>query len=143
MLYRSALHHRPQRCAGDEVVVLRFSTMFRLFRRCSVVPVVFCCSGVVPSFWWCSVVPALFRRSAGVPCSGGVPLFRRSAGVLRSVVPCPGVPGFIVCRVLGRSVNFNITKISIKTARISALSVSCDYGSIMSTIFSSIIMCLI
>ena len=31
-------------------------------------------------------------------------------------------------RCLGRSVNFNITKISIKTARVSRLSVSCDYG---------------
>ena len=30
--------------------------------------------------------------------------------------------------VLGRSVNFSITKISIKTARVSRLSVSYDYG---------------
>ena len=29
--------------------------------------------------------------------------------------------------VLGRSVNFNVTEISIKTARVSRLSVSCDY----------------
>ena len=54
-----------------------------LFRGVSIVPVVFRCSGIVPSFSgcsmfrWCSVVPALFRRSAGVPYSGA--------------------PGFIVC----------------------------------------------
>ena len=52
--------------------------------------------------------PELFRRSAGVPCCSVVPkLFRRfacvpscsgySAGVPRSVVPCSGVPAFIVC----------------------------------------------
>ena len=58
-----------------------------LFRGVSIVLVVFHCSGVVLSFsgcsmfWWCSIVPALFRRSAGVPCS---------------VVPYSGIPGFIV-----------------------------------------------
>ena len=33
----------------------------------------------------------------------------------------------IIPGVLGRPVNFNITKISIKTARVSRLSFSCDY----------------
>ena len=33
----------------------------------------------------------------------------------------------VIPGVLGCSVNFNITKISIKTARVSRLSVSCDY----------------
>ena len=68
--------------------MFRCSALFLLFRGCSVAPVVLRYSGVVPSFSECSV----FR------CSGGVPLFRRSAGVLCSVVPCSGVPGFIVCR---------------------------------------------
>ena len=72
----------------------------RLFRWCSVVPVLFCRSGGVPLFRRCSVIPRAFR----VPV-----VFRCSASVLRSVLPCPSVPGFIVCRVLGRSVNFNIT----------------------------------
>ena len=51
------------------------------FRQCSIV-VLHCSiqrcfhrSGGVPLFRWCSVILALFRRSAGVPCSG-VPLFR-------------------------------------------------------------------
>ena len=35
----------------------------------------------------------------------------------------------VIPGVLGRSVNFNITQISIKTAHVSRLSVSCDYGS--------------
>ena len=47
-----------------------------LFRR------YFDCSSVVPLFRWCSVVSGWFRSSASVPCS---------------VVPCSGVPGFIVC----------------------------------------------
>ena len=34
----------------------------------------------------------------------------------------------VILGVLGRSVNFNITKISIGTARVSRLSVSCDHG---------------
>ena len=34
----------------------------------------------------------------------------------------------VIPGVLGRSVNFNITKISIKTAHVSRLSVYCDYG---------------
>ena len=34
----------------------------------------------------------------------------------------------VIPGVLGRSVNFNITKISIMTAHVSRLSVSCDYG---------------
>ena len=79
--------------------------------RFSIVPGVFRC------FWWCSVIPALFRRSAGVPCScvplfrvpvlfrrsagvpcSGVPVvFHCSAGIPCSVVPCSGIPGFIVC----------------------------------------------
>ena len=33
----------------------------------------------------------------------------------------------VILGVLGRSVNFNITKISIETARVSRLSVSCDH----------------
>ena len=33
----------------------------------------------------------------------------------------------VIPGVLGRSVNFNIREISIKTARVSRLSVSCDY----------------
>ena len=82
------------------IVVLRCSALFPLFRGCSVVPVVFRYSGVVPSFSGCS----LFW------CSGGVPLFRRSAGVPCSVVPCSGVPGFIVCR-------FKITLLEIKQVR--------------------------
>ena len=64
------------------IVVLLCSAVFRLFRRCSIVPVLFRCSGVVPSFSGCS----MFR------CSGGVPLFRRCSVVLQ--VFC--VPGFIV-----------------------------------------------
>ena len=40
-----------------------------------------------------SGIPLLFRYFAVVPqCSG------YSAGVLRYVVPCSGVPGFIVCQ---------------------------------------------
>ena len=47
-------------------------------------------------FWYSTVVPQCSGYSAGfprsvVPCSSGV-LFRRC-----SVVPCSGVPGFIVC----------------------------------------------
>ena len=34
----------------------------------------------------------------------------------------------VIPGVLGRSVNFNITKISIKTVRVSRLSVTCDYA---------------
>ena len=70
----------------------------------------FRCSGGVPLFQHCSVVqrvfrvpvfrvPVLLRRSAGVPCSGVLVVFRCSAGVPCSVVPCSGVPGFIVCPV--------------------------------------------
>ena len=70
----------------------------------------FRCSGGVPLFQHCSVVqrvfrvpvfrvPVLFRRSAGVPCSGVLVVFRCSADVPCSVVPCSGVPGFIVCPV--------------------------------------------
>ena len=58
----------------------RFRGVPELFRRSAGVP-------------WCFVVPELFRRTACVPsCSS------YSAGVLRSVVPCSGVPAFIVCR---------------------------------------------
>ena len=57
-----------------------------LFRQCSIV--VLRCSAVFPLFRWISVIPALFRRSAGVSCSGGVPLFRCSAGVPCSVFWC-------------------------------------------------------
>ena len=65
----------------------------------------FRCSGGVPLFQPCFVVPrvfrvpVLFRRSAGVPCSGVLVVFGCSAGVPCSVVPCSGVPGFIVCPV--------------------------------------------
>ena len=83
-------------CSGDEVeikMIISSSSSYlffywpcfnvSLFRQCSIV--VLRCSILrcfhrsegVPLFLWCSVIPALFRRSAGVPCSG--------------------VPGFIVC----------------------------------------------
>ena len=72
-----------------------------LFPQCSIV--VLRCSAVFRLFRWCSVVPALFRRSAGVPCSGGVPLFRRWSVVQRVfhvpvVFRCSGVvPSFRGC----------------------------------------------
>ena len=47
----------------------------RLFRQCSIVPPVFRCSARIPVF------PSVFRCSTGAP---------------RYVVPCSGVPGFIV-----------------------------------------------
>ena len=62
------------------IIVLRCSAVFRLFRRCSIVPVLFRCSGVVLSFsgvpcsvvpvvfQWCSVVPS-FRRCSVFQCS--------------------------------------------------------------------------
>ena len=67
-----------------------------VFRR-----VRFRCPGV---FRWCSAGVTLVFR--GVPLVfRGIPLFRHysgvfrcSAGVPRSVVPCSGVPGFMVCR---------------------------------------------
>ena len=84
------------------------------FRQCSIV-VLHCSiqrcfhrSGGVPLFRWCSVILALFRRSAGVPCSG-VPLFRvpvlfrRSAGV-----PCSGVSLFRVPVLFRRSAGFRV-----------------------------------
>ena len=76
MLYRSAPLFR-----GFSIVpaMLHLSGAVSLFWRCSIVQRVF----HVPVFRWCFVVPVLFRRSAGVPCS---------------VVPCSGVPGFIVGR---------------------------------------------
>ena len=58
-----------------------FRAVPELFRRSAGVP-------------WCSVVPALFRRSACVPSCFGY-----SAGVPRIVVPCSGVPAFIICRL--------------------------------------------
>ena len=36
----------------------------------------------------CSVIPVLFRHSVGVPCSGGVPSFRRCPVFRRSVFRC-------------------------------------------------------
>ena len=55
------------------IIVLCCSTMFQLFRRCSVVLVVFRCSGIVPSFSGCS----MFR------CSSSVPLLRRCSVILQ------------------------------------------------------------
>ena len=75
VLYRSALLFSG---VSIVLVVLRCSGGVPLFQRCSVLQRVF----RVPVFRWCFVVPALFRRSAGVPCS---------------VVTCSGVLGFIVC----------------------------------------------
>ena len=60
------------------IVVLRCSAVFRLFRRCSIAPVLFRCSGVVPLFSGCS----MFR------CSGVVPSFRRCSVFRRSVFRC-------------------------------------------------------
>ena len=44
----------------------------------------------------CFAIPPVLCRIA--PLFGGVPLFRSCSGVLYSIVPCSGVPGFIVCR---------------------------------------------
>ena len=80
------------------IVVLRSS-----IPRFSIVPGVFRCSGGVPLFRRCFVVqrvfrvPVLFRRSAGVSCSGVPVVFYCSAGIPCSVVPCSGIPGYIVC----------------------------------------------
>ena len=72
---------------------LKNSTIFLRF-------IWFLCSGV---FRWCYVVAPLVFRGVqlvfwGVPlfhhCSG---VFHRSTGVPCFVVPCSGVPGFIVC----------------------------------------------
>ena len=70
----------------------------------------------IGSISWCCFVVTLFRCSSHVPlfrgipivlpvfgcmfrqCSGVPPVSQFSAGVPRSVVPCSGVPGFIVCR---------------------------------------------
>ena len=50
-----------------------------------------------------SGIPSLFRGVPAIPLVFRVPLFRRSAGVPCSVVPCSGVPGFIVCGLTVRS----------------------------------------
>ena len=74
-----------------------------LFHAVLVVLAVFRCSDVVPSFRecsvfrQCSVVPAFYGYSMFQWCSVVLALFRSSTGVLSSVVPCSGVPGFIVC----------------------------------------------
>ena len=56
------------------IVVLRCSTVFPLFRGCSVVLVVFRYSGVIPSFSGCSV----FRWCSVVPSFRGCSVFRCS-----------------------------------------------------------------
>ena len=53
--------------------------------------------------------------STKITCKQLIPF--RESNVVFKVIP----------DVLGHSVKFNITKISIKTARVSRLSVSCDY----------------
>ena len=60
----------------------------------------------------------LIQISTKIPCEQLVP-FRESYVVFEAI---PGV--------LGRSVNFNITDTSIKSARVSRLLVSCDYDEI-------------
>ena len=71
----------------------------------------FCIGGIswcrfgVPLFHWCFTILWYSDCSARAPlygyrCSVSVSVFRCSAGVPYSVVPCSGVPGFIVCPVV-------------------------------------------
>ena len=83
-----------------------------IFWSCLAVPL-FCCSPHVPLFRDIPFVPSVFRCFISVPvfrqcsgvlsmfqCSISVPVFRWcSVAVPCSVVPCSGVPGFIVCRM--------------------------------------------
>ena len=64
-------------------------------RYCLVVTL-FRCSSHVPLFRGIPIVLPVFRCMFH-HCSGVSPLFRCSAGVPCSVVPCSGVPGFILC----------------------------------------------
>ena len=50
------------------------------------------CSAVFRLFWWCFAVPGCFCVPVVFCCCGVVPPFRGC-----SVVPCSGVPSFIVC----------------------------------------------
>ena len=84
---------------------LNFEFKFSVKNTTSVLRFVwFCCSGGVPLVLpWYSV--GIMECSAGLlgnvqllrHCSG---VFRCSIGVLRSVFPCSGVPGFKICRSL-------------------------------------------
>ena len=65
-------------------VILLFccSSHDTLFRGIPIVPALFCCSVIVLVFHQHSGFLSVFHCSAVVPCS---------------IVPCSGVPGFIVC----------------------------------------------